>query len=66
MNNTIDPMTGLPMGTNTSRPMHGTTTGDTSRFTIPEGMAQSGIPNLNPAVPADQLRDLGNPYSRTT
>ena len=68
MDNMIDPMTGLPMasGPNTSRPMHSATTGDTSRFTIPEGVAQSGIPGLNPAVPADQLKDLDNPYSQTT
>ena len=64
MINMTNPATGLPMaqGPNMSRPMHSATTGDTSRFTIPEGMAQSGIPNLNPAVPADQLKDLGNPY----
>ena len=63
----IDPITGLPMasGPNTSRPMH---TGQDPRNSQFENFMGKdlGHQGLNPAVPADQLRDLDNPYSRTT
>ena len=62
---------------NASRPMHSGTTSvvqpQEMNFTIPQDLAQSGIPapqsgvpGTNPAVPAQQLQDLSNPYSQTT
>ena len=62
---------------NASRPMHGGTTSvvqpQEMNFTIPQDLAQSGIPapqtgvpGINMAVPAEQLKDLSNPYSQTT
>ena len=55
---------------NASRPMHGGTTSvvqhQEMNFTIPQDLAQSGVPGINMAVPAEQLKDLSNPYSQTT
>tara|TARA_R100000664_G_C2686248_1_gene92183 strand:- start:346 stop:552 length:207 start_codon:yes stop_codon:yes gene_type:complete len=68
MINMTNPATDFPMaqGPNMSRPMHSATTGDTSKFTIPVDMAQSGIPNLNPTMPTDKSINISNPYSQTT
>ena len=53
---------------NASRSMHRGTTSvvqpQEMNFTLPQNLGHSGIPNMG--VPAEQLKDLSNPYSQTT